>query len=115
MRTLLAIILLCGLSATAKTYTVTAYCPCAECCGRWSGGATASGRMPQAGITVAASRRIPLGTWLNIAGLGKRRVDDRLARRYDGRIDVFFPTHAQAAAFGKRRVAVSITKKYARP
>lgn len=97
--------------AAGTVFTVTAYCPCRKCCGRWSGGPTASGRMPVAGVTIAAPRRIPLGTRLHLEGLGVRRVDDRLAPRFDARIDVYFPTHAQALRFGKRRLTVTQTPK----
>ena len=34
------------------TFTVYSYCPCAYCCGQWSGGPTASGTMPEEGRTV---------------------------------------------------------------
>lgn len=94
-------------SASVSSYEVTAYCACVKCCGKWSGGPTASGRLPVEGVTIAAPRAIPFGTWLNIEGVGLRRVDDRLARKYDHRIDVFFADHQRALKFGKRTLRVT--------
>lgn len=92
--------------AAAVLFTVTAYCPCKTCCGK-ANQPTASGKAPVQGVTVAGPRRIPLGTWVEIEGVGKRRVDDRLARRYDNRFDVFFASHAQAKRFGVRQLRVT--------
>ena len=94
--------------ATAEIYTVTAYCPCKVCCGQWSGGPTASGKMPVAGVTVAGPRSIPFGTKVWIEGVGERVVQDRLARKYNGRFDVFFASHAEALRFGRRTLKVRI-------
>lgn len=89
----------------ARTYTVTAYCPCGTCCGA-PGRRTASGAVPKAGVTIAAPRSIPFGTRLYVEGLGWRVVQDRLARRYDNRIDVFVNNHQTALTFGKQRKQV---------
>lgn len=88
---------------------VTAYCHCALCNGV-SGNPTASGVMPKPGITVAASRSIPFGTMVLIDGIGWRRVEDRLAVRYDSRIDVFMRTHREAKRFGSQWKKVKIMK-----
>lgn len=90
---------------SAATYTVTAYCGCGKCCGK-AGQPTASGKMPQAGVTIAAPRAIPFGTKLNIQGVGTRVVQDRLAKRFDDRIDVYFASHAEAKRFGIRKLEV---------
>ena len=94
----------------AVLVTVTAYCPCRTCCGKWAGGPTASGRMPVAGVTVAASRSIPFGTRVYIPGAGWRTVQDRLARRYDDRIDLYMTSHAAALRWGKRKLNVEVTR-----
>ena len=95
--------------ANAATVTVTAYCTCKECCGKWSNyNRTASGAIPTEGVTCAASRSIPFGTRLHIAGVGVRVVQDRLARVYDGRVDIFMSSHNQAKKFGKRKLNVSV-------
>ena len=92
--------------------TITAYCACALCCGPNAAGLTASGDRPVQGITVAASRSIPLGTHirLTIPGLWKSKefiVQDRLAKRYDDRVDVYFTRHEDALKFGKRKGVVT--------
>ena len=74
---------------------VTAYCA--------TGNPAANGKMPVKGITCAAPRSIPLGTHLFIDGVGERIVTDRTARRFDGRVDLFYGTNRQAALkWGKR-------------
>lgn len=82
----------------------TAYCACALCCSAQNG-TTAAGTTPREGITVAASRAIPLGTKIafTVPGAFTNRVfvvEDRLARRFDGRVDVYFADHRRARQFG---------------
>jgi 3D (Asp-Asp-Asp) domain-containing protein len=100
--------------AIAELYTVTAYCACEKCCGRWSGGPTASGKMPVAGVTCAGPRSIPFGTRVRIEGVGERVVQDRLAKRFDNRFDVFFGSdeqaHGKALRFGKRTLKVEVLR-----
>ena len=98
------------LACTASAETITAYCACRKCCGENSAGITAIGRKPVEGRTVAASRSIPLGTKIHIEGIGWRVVEDRTARRYDGRVDVYFKSHADAVKFGKQNRSVRISK-----
>jgi 3D (Asp-Asp-Asp) domain-containing protein len=81
---------------------VTAYCACKKCCGKTAAGVTASGKKAKEGITVAAPRSMPFGTKLRIQGIGVRVVDDRLAKRYDNRIDLFMTDHNRAKLFGKQ-------------
>jgi 3D (Asp-Asp-Asp) domain-containing protein len=100
--------------STVELYTVTAYCPCKVCCGKWSGGPTASGKMPKPGITGAGPRSIPFGTRVRIEGVGERVVQDRLAKRFDNRFDVFFGSdeqaHGKALRFGKRTLKVEVLR-----
>jgi 3D (Asp-Asp-Asp) domain-containing protein len=100
--------LLCAVraNATERVYVVTAYCACKECCGQDAYGYTASGRKPIEGITIAAPRSIPFGTKMFIDGVGHRVVHDRLANRYDTRIDVYMTDHNRAKQFGKKRLTV---------
>ena len=88
---------------------ITAYCACALCCGNGPK-PTASGTWPVAGVTVAAPRTVPFGTRVWIEGVGVRIVQDRLSVRYEGRWDVFMPSHQAAKKFGKRRVRVEVLK-----
>jgi 3D (Asp-Asp-Asp) domain-containing protein len=90
-----------------KNYTVTAYCSCEKCCGKWSAvNKTADGHTPREGITIAAPRSIPFGTKLHIEGVGVRTVQDRLSPKYDNRIDVYFSDHNRALQFGKKTLKV---------
>lgn len=112
MRAVLLIILVMLLialigRAEEKIYTVTAYCACKRCTGPWSGGPTASGKMPVEGVTVAGPRWIPFGTKIEIAGVGRRVVQDRLAKRFDSRIDIYFSSHEVAKKFGIKRLRVT--------
>lgn len=74
------------------TLIITAYLATGHRC--------ANGHWPIAGVSCAADRSIPLGTWLEIEGVGRRRVDDRINPRFHGtRIDLFFgPRNRQGAA-----------------
>jgi 3D (Asp-Asp-Asp) domain-containing protein len=92
------------------TFIVTAYCACHLCCGPHSTGFTASGSVPTQGITAAGPRRLPFGTRIYIATIGERTIEDRLAHRYNNRIDIYMARHADAKAFGKRKLAVTIFK-----
>lgn len=86
---------------------ITAYCHCALCCGK-PGQPTASGVMPVVGITVAGPRNIPFGTRVYIEGVGELIVQDRTAKRFDGRWDVFKASHKEAQLFGKVKRKVTI-------
>ena len=104
-----------SLTALAKTQLVevTGYCNegkggCKICNGKWAGlNKTASGKPPKPGVTIAASRKIPFNTIVNIPGVGKRVVQDRLSKKFDNRIDVFFGSHKEALNFGKKKLLVS--------
>ena len=98
------------LACTASAETITAYCACRKCCGPNAKGITASGTRPTEGRTVAAARSIPLGTRIHIEGIGWRVVEDRTARRYDGRVDVYFKSHNDALQFGKRKLQITIQR-----
>ncbi|WP_371079079.1 3D domain-containing protein, partial [Salmonella enterica] len=80
------LLLTLGLCAGERVVEVTAYCPCKRCCGKWSGGPTASGKMPKQGVTVACNW-LPFGTRVSIEGLGERIVQDRMSKRFAHRMD----------------------------
>ena len=89
-------------------FLVTAYCPCRACCGK-TDGITASGRRAMAGHTVAVDPSyIPLGARLLIQGLGERVAEDIGGAIRGRHLDVFFPTHAEAVAFGRRWMQVRL-------
>ena len=81
-------------------FVLTGYCPCVICCGK-TNGITASGRQAVANHTIAADRRFAFGTQMIINGV-VYTVDDRGGAITGNHIDIFFNTHAEALAFGKR-------------
>lgn len=87
---------------------ITAYCSCALCCGK-ANQPTASGKLPVQGTTIAAPRSIKLGTHVIING-HEYIVQDRTAKRYDGRWDVYFNKHSDAKRFGIRTNRVEVVK-----
>jgi 3D (Asp-Asp-Asp) domain-containing protein len=95
---------------------VTAYCGCKKCCGPRACGLTASGRSTayNGGLFVAADTRLlPFETQLKIPGYaGDMPVEviDRGRAIRGEHIDVFFPTHAQAVAWGRRWLPVTIVE-----
>lgn len=90
-------------------FTLTAYCSCRKCCGRWSpevtgkASFTESGTNPKQGRTVAVDKRvIPLGTHLMING--HEYIAEDTGSAVDGNhIDVYFSSHAEAKKFGMKK------------
>jgi len=103
-------------ASVRSTVVATGYCPCAECCGSNSpeaggGGLTASGKRPHPGVTVAADWTVfPVGTRLVIQDIGHRVVQDKGQNIVGPRIDIFFRSHGEAIAFGRRRVRVRVVR-----
>ena len=94
-------------SSTGGTvYKITAYCPCAKCCGK-TNGRTASGTKATAGRTVAASSKFAFGTKLNIGG-HIYTVEDRGGAINGNKIDIFVNSHAEALQWGVRYLNVSV-------
>jgi 3D (Asp-Asp-Asp) domain-containing protein len=93
---------------------VTAYCACKKCCGPKARGVTASGRpvSHNRGRFVAADTRLlPFGTKLVIPGYaGGRAVEviDRGGAIKGYKLDVYFPSHQQAKAWGRRKIMVKV-------
>jgi 3D (Asp-Asp-Asp) domain-containing protein len=92
--------------------TGTAYCACAECCGKWAteggGGITASGHPAEQGVTIAADWSVfPKGTCLIIKGIGRRIVQDTGSAIKGAKLDVFFDSHQEALEFGVKKLRVS--------
>ncbi len=66
-----------------------------------------SAHLPSVGTTVAIPRRFPLGSVVQIDGhtyIG----EDRTAKKFDGRFDVFMSTRDAALSFGKQTKQVII-------
>ena len=79
-------------------FKLTAYCSCPKCCGKWSGGGTASGTAPTPGRTIAMAG-VPFGTKLSINGQ-IYTVEDR-GTAY-GHVDIFMGSHSEALGFGMK-------------
>lgn len=103
-------------------FKVTAYCPCKKCCGEWAykrpldenGNVIvygATGIVLKQGVSVAADTSIyPMGTELEIEGMGTYTVHDRGGAIKNNRLDIYFNTHADALDFGVRTVRVRVIK-----
>lgn len=103
-------------------FRATAYCPCKKCCGVWATrrpidekgnviiyGAT--GIVLKQGVSVAADTSIyPMGTQLEIEGMGTYTVHDRGGAIKNNRLDIYFNNHADALDFGVRTVRVRVIK-----
>lgn len=95
-------------NASGQVYKITAYCPCAKCCGK-TNGITAMGTHATAGRTVAAPSKFAFGTKLNING-HTYTVEDRGGAITGNKIDLFVNTHAEALAWGVRYLPVSVAQ-----
>ena len=106
---------------------VTGYCSCGECCGwrlDWLGfgrpvytygsqegqpkkvGVTARGTVAQHGTVAADPHVYPFGTRLLIPGYGTGVVEDVGGSIKGRHIDVWFPYHQTALAWGRRYLKV---------
>lgn len=97
-------------------YTITAYCPCAKCCGKHALNrqndivAGAMGVELKEGVSVASP--LPFGTRVLIDGkeyISQDRTSEWIAKKYDDKIiDVYFDKHEDAEAFGKQTAQVYV-------
>jgi 3D (Asp-Asp-Asp) domain-containing protein len=103
--------------AVPRLMKVTAYCPCDKCCGKYADGKTATNDDAYVCDGVAADfSLLPKRTVLEIPGAGVKEVDDTGgAMRRAGRenppvyhIDLRFPAHEQALAWGVKWLDVEI-------
>ncbi len=83
--------------------TVTAYCTCAECCGRWADGLTATGIPAGPGIVAVDPEVIPLGSTVVLDGQRYLAADTGVT---EYRVDLCMASHDQAAAFGTQTAEV---------
>jgi 3D (Asp-Asp-Asp) domain-containing protein len=96
-----------GHAPKLRPFTVSAYCHCRICTHRGDG-ITASGVRVREGTTIAAPRSIPFGTRIWVPGAGWRTVQDRLSRRYDHRLDLYFTSHKRALQWGIQHLTCTI-------
>lgn len=85
--------------------TITAYCPCAECCGRWADGVTASGLPAGPGIVAVDPDVIPLGSTVIIDGQKYLAADT--GSGVEGlHIDICMGSHGETVEHGVRTADV---------
>lgn len=77
--------------------TITAYCPCAECCGHWADGMTATGLPAGPGIVAVDPEVIPLGSTIIIDGLKYLAADTGVKGLH---VDVCMADHASTVEAG---------------
>ena len=96
-----------GAAPRVVTMNASAYCSCAQCCGK-SNGITSSGTQAKAWYTLAAGPGYPIGTVIYIPALagspngGWFVVEDRGGAISNNRIDVFMGSHSEALRFGRK-------------
>lgn len=89
---------------TIENVRLTAYCPCAKCCGKWENGITASGVIAQEGRTVAVDPKvIPLGAEVEINGAIYIAEDTGVV---GNSVDIFMNSHQAALDFGLQYAAI---------
>ena len=94
---------------------VTAYCPCARCCGRSADGRTSIGLSAWKPGIAAEPRAVPYGTRIYVEGYGEAVVDDtgaamRRVWRRKGQIqlDLRMTYHWQAREWGRQEMFVRV-------
>lgn len=83
-------------------FTLTAYCSCEKCCGKWADGITASGETVEPGMIAVDPKIIPLGSYVMIDGVEYLAADTGGTIK-GNRIDVFSPSHTSALEYGIQR------------
>lgn len=88
------------------TVVTSGYCNCVICCGKWSGGVTASGVKPTSNHTLAVDAKnpiVPLGTKVIMNGIEYTVDDTGNFAKYGVDFDVYYDTHLQALAHGHKK------------
>ena len=93
-------------------FKLTAYCPCAKCCGK-TDGITSTGTTATEGRTIAVDPRvIPYGSTVTIyfpdGTVHTYTAEDCGGAIKENRIDVFFSSHDAARAFGVQSAIVYV-------
>lgn len=96
-----------------QVFTMTAYCPCEKCCGKWSDGYTATGTKATEGRTIAVDPTvIPYGStvvaYYDNGALASYIAEDCGGGIKGNHIDVYFETHQAALEFGVQRAQIRI-------
>lgn len=83
--------------------TITYYCPCEQCCGRWADGLTATGLLAGPGIVAVDPGIIPLGSTVVIDGRKYLAADTGVKGRH---VDVCVASHQETVELGVRTAEV---------
>ena len=83
--------------------TITAYCPCEACCGRWADGVTATGLPAGPGVVAVDPEVIPLGATVIIDGQRYLAADTGVTGKH---VDVCMMEHAATVEAGVRKAEV---------
>ena len=75
-------------------------------------GVTASGTVAAQGTIAADFAAYPLGTRMEIPGYGPGIVHDVGGSVKGDHIDIWFPSHEKAAAWGTRKIKVKVAKGF---
>ena len=90
-------------------FSVTAYCPCRKCSGGNS--LTYSGTVPKADHTISADLSVfPVGTKVMIDDI-VYTVEDKGSGVNGNKADIFFSTHEEALAYGRKTKEVFLVSE----
>ena len=92
-----------GVGESLGSVVTSGYCNCPICCGRWSGGPTASGAYPTSNHTIAVDASnpfVPMGTKVIMNGVEYTVEDTGAFARYGVQFDVYYDSHSAASAHG---------------
>ena len=96
------------------TFVITHYDNCKLCCGKEIGqpayGITASGKRASTGTIAVDPKIIPLGSLVEIEGLGVFRAEDTGGAIKGKRIDIWCRNHQIAQHLGVKKLNVKIVK-----
>lgn len=87
--------------------TITAYCPCEECCGRWADGLTATGLPAGPGIVAVDPSIIPLGSTVVIDGQRYLAADTGVTGHH---VDICLADHAATVEAGVETAEVWVVQ-----
>lgn len=94
-----------AVTGSESVFKITAYCPCATCCGSYSNGQTASGTACTPGRTIAVDPSIiPIGTTVYIDGVPYVAEDTGVSGY---KIDIYMSSHVEALNWGVRYCTVT--------
>lgn len=87
---------------------ITAYCACAECCGKWADGYTATGLELAPGMCAVDPEVVPLGSTVIIDGQRYLAADTGVTGNH---IDIAVMSHNEAQKRGTRQAEVWVVEE----